>query len=298
MSKRTLEALTESEIRFLVRNRYQKQRKQRLKIYQKTGRAYLLVRDTLPSQGLLTTNLEWLEEEPKEQRSITVWFNQGLRFIEWGVGLSFIVLMFFGSWKFTNLNSRVREAWVMPTLTATPIIQAIVLPSGHIPPDRSGYTRPRYEEAPAHLRPLVQSYSSLPTPTAAPQHGVRIQIPAINVDAPIVQGDGWEQLKKGVAQHIGTANPGERGNMVLSGHNDVYGEVFRYLDRLKAGDEITIYTFSRTYTYLVEDWILVEPSQVEVMAQTSDETLTLISCYPYLIDTQRIVVKARLLQDI
>lgn len=298
MSKPALEDLTESEVRLLLRNRYQKQRLQRLNIYRKTGRAYLLVRDALPSQGLLTTNLDWSEEEPKEQRSINVWFNQGLRFIEWSVGLSFIVLMLFGSWKFTNLNSRAREAWVMPTLTATPLIQAIVLPSGHIPPDRSGYTRPKYEEAPAHLRPLLQSYASIPTPTVAPQHGVRIQIPAISVDAPIVQGDGWAQLKKGVAQHIGTANPGERGNMVLSGHNDVYGEVFRYLDRLKAGDEITIYTFSRTYTYVVEGWILVEPSQVEVMAQTSDETLTLISCYPYLIDTQRIVVKARLLQDV
>lgn len=218
--------------------------------------------------------------------------------MEWGVGLSLIVLFLLGSWKFADMNSRTRETWVMPTLTATPIIQAIVLPSGHTPPNRLGYSRPRYEESPAHLRPLVQSYGSIPTPTAAPKHGVRIQIPAISVDAPIVQGDDWEQLKRGVAQHIGTANPGEQGNMVLAGHNDVYGEVFRYLDRLKPGDEITIFTISRTYTYIVEGWILVDPNQVEVMAQTRDESLTLISCYPYLIDTQRIIVKARLLKDV
>ncbi len=298
MSKRALEDLTEGEIRMLLRSRYQKQRFERLRIFQKTGRAYLLVRDEFPSRNLPTTVLDWQDDKTGEQQPIFAWLNQGLRFLELGVGLGLLVLMLFGSWRFANLNSRAREAWVMPTLTATPIIQAIVLPSGHIPPDRSGYTRPRYEEVPAHLQPLVKSYGSIPTPTPAPQHGVRIQIPAINVDAPIVQGDGWEQLKKGVAQHSGTANPGERGNIVLSGHNDVYGEVFRYLDRLKAGDEITIYTFSRTYTYIVEGWILVEPSQVEVMAQTSDETLTLISCYPYLIDTQRIVVKARLLQDV
>jgi sortase A len=296
MSKRALEALTESEIRLLLQNRYQKQRQQRLKIYQKTGRAYLLVRAALPAQGLPTTSLDWLEQEPKKHWSIFEWFSRGLRFIEWGIGIGIIVLLLSGSWKLADLNSRTRETWVMPALTATPIIQAIVLPSGHIPPDRSGYTRPRYEEAPAHLRQLMQSQVSIPTPTAAPQHGVRIQIPAINVDAPIVQGDGWDQLKKGVAQHIGTANPGERGNMVLSGHNDVYGEVFRYLDRLKAGDEITVFTFSRSYTYVVEGWVLVEPTQVEVMAQTNDEALTLISCYPYLIDTQRIIVKARLLK--
>jgi sortase A len=112
-----------------------------------------------------------------------------------------------------------------------------------------------------------------------------------------VQGDGWEQLKKGVAQHLGTANPGEKGNMVLSGHNDTYGEVFRYLDRLKPGDQVIVFTITQKYIYIVEGWTLVNPDQVEVMDPTRDETLTLISCYPYLVDTQRIVVKARLLKS-
>jgi sortase A len=94
---------------------------------------------------------------------------------------------------------------------------------------------------------------------------VRIQIPALNIDAPIVQGDGWEQLMKGVGQHIGTANPGEKGNMVLSGHNDEYGEVFRYLDRLKAGDEIIVFTFTSILYYIVEGWDAGAPDQVEVM---------------------------------
>jgi sortase A len=39
---------------------------------------------------------------------------------------------------------------------------------------------------------------------------------------------------------------------------------------------------------------IVEPTQVEVMASTSDPSVTLISCYPYLIDKQRIVVFAKL----
>ena len=54
-------------------------------------------------------------------------------------------------------------------------------------------------------------------------------IPSINVDVNVVEGDDWEQLKKGVAQHIGTADPGQAGNMVLSAHNDIFGELFRYL---------------------------------------------------------------------
>jgi sortase A len=134
----------------------------------------------------------------------------------------------------------------------------------------------------------------MPVPTAAPDQAVRIQIPSINVDAPIVQGDGWEQLKKGVGQYIGSPAPGRDGNVVLSAHNDVYGEIFRYLDRLVPGDQVVIYTQQRQYIYIVDRTVLVEPTAVEVMASSGSPTVTLISCYPYLVDKQRIVVFARL----
>ena len=134
--------------------------------------------------------------------------------------------------------------------------------------------------------------AALPLPTPSPEQAVRIQIPAISVDVPVVQGDGWEQLKKGVGQHIGTPNPGENGNIVLSAHNDVFGEIFRDLDKLKSGDNITIFTNLRTYTYVINQNRIVLPSQVEVMSPTSDAVITLISCYPYMVDNRRIVVSA------
>ncbi|NOT03730.1 MAG: sortase, partial [Anaerolineales bacterium] len=46
--------------------------------------------------------------------------------------------------------------------------------------------------------------------------------------------------------------------------------------------------------YIVDRTVLVEPTAVEVMASTGSPTVTLISCYPYLVDNQRIVVFARL----
>ena len=82
--------------------------------------------------------------------------------------------------------------------------------------------------------------------------------------------------------------------MVLSAHNDVYGEIFRYLDKLAPGDQVIISTRQRQYVYIVDRTILVEPTAVEVMVSTGSPTVTLISCYPYLVDTQRIVVFARL----
>jgi sortase A len=153
---------------------------------------------------------------------------------------------------------------------------------------------PNEAEIPQHLKPLVQSLANIPIPTPGPEHANRIQIPSIGIDAPIVQGDGWEQLKKGVGQHIGSSNPGDKGNIVLSAHNDIFGEIFRDLDRLQSGDEITIYTNQRAYTYVVSDNKVVEPTQVDIMEDTSQASVTLISCYPYLVDDQRIAVTGRL----
>jgi len=102
------------------------------------------------------------------------------------------------------------------------------------------------------------------------------------------------ELKRGVGQHIGSANPGETGNLVLTGHNDIYGEVFRRLDQLRPGNEIVVFTATSSYVYLVTETMIVAPNYVQVMDPTPDATLTLISCYPYLINSHRIAVLAEL----
>lgn len=191
-----------------------------------------------------------------------------------------------------SLNRNALAAFVRPPIVPTPLIYSVVLPEGHTPPNSPGGAQPNDAEIPAHLRPFVQSLPSLPVPTPGSQQAVRIQVPAIGVDAPVVQGDGWEQLKKGVAQHLGTPNPGENGNVVLAGHNDVFGEVFRDLDRLMPGDKVILFTAQQQYTYIVTGTKIVMPTQVEVMDPTPNATVTLISCHPYLVDNHRIVVSA------
>ena len=185
---------------------------------------------------------------------------------------------------------------VQPTPVPTPLISAIVLPSGHRPPTAPGGAAPNFDEIPAHLRAYAQSITPQPIPTPGPGQPTRIQISAIDIDAQIVSGDSWDQLKKGVGHHIGSANPGERGNLVLSAHNDVFGEIFRHLDQLQPGDEIVVYSGSQRYRYTVSERRLVAPTQVDVMAPTNEPAVTLISCYPYLIDNQRIVVFGQLSQ--
>ncbi|MBX3048479.1 MAG: class D sortase [Anaerolineales bacterium] len=206
--------------------------------------------------------------------------------------LGLVYIFFNGLSVLDNLNKELSAAFQLGgEASAAPIIGPVVLPSGHTPPGQSGAARPNEAEIPEHLRPQMQAYlASLQAPTPGPEQALGIRIERIGVNAPVVLGDDWEALKRGVGQHIGSANPGQTGNLVLSGHNDIYGEVFRHLDELQPGDEIVIFTASRTYTYKIVETRIVAPTAVEVLAPTPQATLTLISCYPYRVDTQRIVV--------
>jgi len=179
-----------------------------------------------------------------------------------------------------------------PAPAPTPLIQVVMLPGGHTPPDSPGGPAP--ESIPAHLRELVEAIIPLPMPTPGPEQATRIQIPSIGVDAPVVEGDDWEPLKLGAGHHVGSANPGESGNCIISAHNDIFGEIFRNLPDLDLDDEIFVHTTSQVYHYVVTQKRFIEPTDVSVMYPTSSPVLTLISCYPYGIDTHRIVVTAEL----
>ena len=293
------EDLSAEELRQLLIEKKRASRQERLERYRRTGRVVLVAPDTDGSSLENMRSGEFDEQEgtaqssPANPRRKKI-LDGLLLFVELLAVVGLLLLLFNGVNMMRDLNNEVAIALEQPTLTPTPLIVSVVLPSGHTPPTSPEGAQPNEAEIPQHLKPLVQSLANIPLPTPGPEQANRIQIPAIGVDAPIVQGDGWEQLKKGVGQHIGSADPGEKGNIVLSAHNDIFGEIFRDLDRLKPGDEITVYTNQRAYTYVISESQVVEPTQVEVMESTSQPTLTLISCYPYLVDDQRIAITSRL----
>jgi sortase A len=296
------EELSVEELRRLLVEKRRGARKERLEHFRRTGRVVSIAPDladfdsephqSAPIVDTAETGGSAPELVPVNPRR--KWMDRILLGVEVLAVVGLIAVLLNGLGLLRTLNTEVAAALNPETVTPTPLVMAVVLPSGHVPPDAQGNTKPNDAEIPDHLRPMVQSLANIPVPTAAPDQGIRIQIPALNVDAPIVQGDGWEQLKKGVGQYIGSADPGRDGNVVLSAHNDVYGELFRYLDKLAPGDQVIISTRQRQYIYIVDRTVLVEPTAVEVMASTGSPTVTLISCYPYLVDKQRIVVFARL----
>jgi len=297
------EDLSEQELRRLLLDKRHDSRQRRLERFRRTGRAVSLAPDLPPAAFD-----EWRTQLPDEGQADGAgtftspplkrrWFDGLLLFVEILAVFGLAGLLFNGFGLLRTLNQEVVAALrqEQDTPTATPLITAVVLPSGHTPPSAAGGAQFNEAEIPEHLRPLVQSMANLPAPTPGPQQAIQIDIPAIAVQNwPVVQGDGWEQLKKGVGQHIGSANPGENGNVVLAGHDDVFGEVFRDLDKLQPGDQVILYTMQQQFIYRVTETRIVDPSQVNVMNSTSDPTVTLISCYPYMVDKQRIVVFATL----
>ncbi|KAA3643054.1 MAG: sortase [Chloroflexi bacterium] len=295
MANKRPDQLNERELQALLKRKRIEARNQRLEEFARSGRIITLAPDLQSGAFEDFDNAivsQPVSDTPSSRRKrISDRILLGVEILA-VVGLIFI--LFNGVNLIRTLNSEVVAAFDLPTPSPTPLISAVVLPSGHTPPTDPGGARPNDAEIPEHLRPIVQALNNVPVPTPSPEHPIRIQIPAIGVDAPIVQGDNWESLKQGVGQHIGSANPGQQGNVVLSGHNDIFGEIFRYLDQLEPGDEIVIFSNVRAYNYVITDWEIVEPTAVHVMDPTEDPTTTLISCYPYLINTERIVVKALL----
>ena len=287
------EQLTDDELRELLMQRKIRSREARVSAYRASGR--VTDADNAPINEDLIYNTETKTIERVSSGRVIRKIDFILLVVEILALIGVVILLGRGSNILRSLNEEASRAFNVPTITPTALIQAVVLPGGHTAPDAVGNASFNESEIPEHLRGLINVRATAVVPVDNDSGRIiRIGIPAINVDAPVVQGDDWEALKTGVGLNAASGAPGKPGNVILSGHNDIFGQVFRELDRLKVGDEIMLLSEKNAYIYLVTGTQIVQPSQVEVMRQTEDSTLTLISCYPYLIDNQRIVVSANL----
>jgi LPXTG-site transpeptidase (sortase) family protein len=158
--------------------------------------------------------------------------------------------------------------------------------------------------------PLVNPQSSLDGgPSSKSSHVV---ISAIGVDSPVVEMGytlrnengqeiaDWQVPDNAVGHMINSANPGTLGNVVLSGHNNIYGAVFKKLYTLKTGDELTLYNKGGSgFLYrVVQSYIVQEQgadlnqrlANARVLLPTGDARVTLISCWPETDNSDRAIV--------
>ena len=82
------------------------------------------------------------------------------------------------------------------------------------------------------------------------------------------------------------------GNAVIYGHDDINGNIFGHLYDLGAGDIIQVTVAGQTQSYRVTGHQIVPPNDVAVMNPTGDIRLTIITCWPFNVDTKRWIVTA------
>ena len=126
-----------------------------------------------------------------------------------------------------------------------------------------------------------------------------LSIPKLGIkNAPIfdrgVDGGGNMQIAKGYAiTHYAYSSPIGAGNAVLYGHDDIEGSVFGRLKDLQAGDEVDVTAPGGSpVSYRVTGRSIVAPTAVQILQATNDVRLTLFTCWPNWVDTQRVVVTA------
>lgn len=190
----------------------------------------------------------------------------------------------------------IRRAGI-PTAVPTPSLRLedYVLPGGHIV-GNDGSVQFNYEEVPPQLVGLVESQWIRPVvsrPQTTNETALTLVVPKLGLDQSIVQGVDLDALRQGVGQLPNGTSPGdETGNVILAAHNDVYGQLFRHLDQLQPGDEFQLQTQSGAYTYVITNIFTTAPDDVTVLANRGRPTATLISCYPYQVNSERIIVYA------
>jgi sortase A len=143
------------------------------------------------------------------------------------------------------------------------------------------YQARRFQQELSSVRLAIASTGGVRDLPVAPVPGGvlgRIEIARIGLAAMILEGIDGRTLRRAVGHIPGTPLPGQQGNVAIAGHRDTF---FRPLRNVQHDDEITLTTLDGTYRYLVDSAQMVAPEDTQVLDNSSDTILTLVTCYPF-----------------
>ena len=107
----------------------------------------------------------------------------------------------------------------------------------------------------------------------------RLDVPGLGIDRIVLAGASGSSLAFGPGHLFGSSFPGQQGNTVIAGHRDTH---FRFLKDIQRGELIQLQSLTgKMIQYKVSETIIVDEKQTEYLANTSENTLTLITCYPF-----------------
>ena len=134
----------------------------------------------------------------------------------------------------------------------------------------------------------------------------RLRIPDLKVDVLVVEGTTPAALKAGAGHYVGTAMPGQAGNVSIAGHRTTYGRPFNRIDEMRPGSVIYLDTPFATYEYKTMATFdgksganprAVHPDDFGVVAPPKDPAakwLTLTTCHPKGSAKQRLILRLEL----
>ena len=128
-------------------------------------------------------------------------------------------------------------------------------------------------EAPAKIEPAPPGKPPQPNEVLG-----RLEIPRLKLSVMVREGADSKTLRRAVGHIPGTALPGSAGNVAVAGHRDTF---FRALRNIQDDDTIEFQTENGTYRYKVQSTDIVGPRDVGVLAASNQQTLTLVTCYPF-----------------
>lgn len=154
---------------------------------------------------------------------------------------------------------------------------------------------PAQPESSEPTEPVPEDFSDI-----LPSDGIAIMhIPRLGDDweKPVLEGVGLDLLARGLGHYPDSAMPGEIGNFAVAGHRMTHGEPFRNLDKLQPGDVVIVETEHNWYRYVMDEWEIVLPTQVDVVApvpkqpgaEPSEALITLTTCHPRWSSEKRLI---------
>lgn len=123
-----------------------------------------------------------------------------------------------------------------------------------------------------------------------------MEIPSINLSQGLVEGISDDVLQYYLGHFEGSAMPGEKGNFAVAGHRvSDYSEAFVNLYKTEIGDKILVKVNKKEYVYEITENFIVAPDKVDVLDNTDDATITLVTCTVGA--KERVIVKGKLVEE-
>ncbi len=157
--------------------------------------------------------------------------------------------------------------------------------------------------------PGATNSTSNSSASTAPQRQYKnnyLYIDRIHVEAPIIWNNPDDNdsvlnaLKNGVVHLAGNPTPDQPGNVFIVGHSSDfpwhagnYKQIFALLPQLKIGDSIVVVYNNKPIQYVVSDTRTVNPDDISIRQNTTDSTLSLMTCVPIGTALRRLDVVAK-----